>query len=192
MGGVVILLLALPVLLIIGLAIFLTDRGPIFYRQSRIGCGGRSFDVIKFRTMHPNADGLLAELLANNNSAKLEWEIQHKLANDPRVTKVGSILRRFSLDELPQIWNIIRGDMSLVGPRPIVREEIPKYGRYIEHYFAVLPGLTGLWQVHGRGNEVSYRRRVAMDCWYISHRSFFLDCQIIYRTTGVVLAGKGT
>lgn len=184
------LALLLPVMLLIGAAVWLTDGGSPFYMQSRIGQGGRPFQCLKFRSMCMDAEVRLQALLASNHAARTDWERDHKLKNDPRVTPIGRFLRRSSLDELPQLWNILKGEMSLVGPRPIVVAEIPRYGRYFQHYCQVKPGLTGLWQISGRSG-VTYRRRVAMDVVYIRHECLSLYLRIIIATVPAVLFQRG-
>jgi Undecaprenyl-phosphate galactose phosphotransferase WbaP len=175
---------------IIMILIKLDSEGPVFYRQARIGRFGRKFYVYKFRTMVQNADQILQTYLQNSPELKAEWLATHKLKNDPRVTRVGLVLRKLSLDELPQLWNIWIGEMSIVGPRPIVDEEVEKYGKCFQLYIQVRPGLTGLWQVSGR-NDTTYERRVELDEYYILHRSLRLDIQIIWKTIAVVLYRKG-
>lgn len=164
------------------------ENGPVIYRHQRIGQNGRTFECLKFRTMVPNADQVLRELLEREPTLKVEWLRDHKLRNDPRVTALGRFLRRTSLDELPQLWNVLRGEMSLVGPRPVVREELMRYGRSLPFYLCAKPGITGLWQVTGR-NDTDYRRRVAMDVCYVRNQNLFLDLYILLKTTGVVLGG---
>jgi exopolysaccharide production protein ExoY len=177
--------------LIVGIFV-LTRRsgGPALFRHHRVGKDGEVFECLKFRTMVPNADKLLAEVLESDIELKSEWLENQKLRNDPRVTPIGRFLRKTSLDELPQIWNVIRGDMSLVGPRPIVRDELMRYGRMASVYLSAKPGITGLWQATGR-SDTEYRRRVAMDVYYVRNRRFLLDLYILLRTTSVVLKGKG-
>jgi lipopolysaccharide/colanic/teichoic acid biosynthesis glycosyltransferase len=193
--NVVIALLALifvaPIMLGVGLAVFLQDGGPVLFAHRRIGRGGRTFRCLKFRSMAVDAEARLAELLAKDPQARAEWEADHKLRHDPRVTRLGDFLRRSSLDELPQLFNVLMGQMSLVGPRPIVEAEIPKYGRRFQHYCAVKPGITGLWQVSGR-NDTSYRTRVAMDCVYATRRSAWLDLQVLVWTIPAVLTRRGS
>jgi Undecaprenyl-phosphate galactose phosphotransferase WbaP len=177
--------------LILAIVLFMRrDGGPVIYRHRRIGRDGRPFDCLKFRTMVPNADQVLRNLLEHDPELKAEWARDHKLRHDPRVTPIGAFLRRTSLDELPQIWNVLRGEMSLVGPRPVVREELMRYGRNVWAYFAAKPGLTGLWQVNGR-NDTSYRRRVVLDTYYVRNQSFLLDLYILLKTTRVVVGGSG-
>lgn len=188
-----ILALSPPILLlsaIIALLLKLESRDPILYRQERIGQGGSRFYTWKFRTMIHDADIVLARYLEQHSELREEWERNHKLRNDPRVTWVGKILRRMSLDELPQLWNVLKGEMSLVGPRPIVEQETVRYGDYFGEYLQVLPGITGLWQVSGR-NDLSYDERVALDVHYVRHWSVRMDMQIMAQTVGVVLQGKG-
>jgi undecaprenyl-phosphate galactose phosphotransferase len=188
-GALAIGVLSSPVLLLIVAAMW-CEGGPIIYRHRRIGRGGAPFECLKFRTMLPNADQVLRDLLNSNPELNLEWVRDRKLRHDPRITWVGRFLRRTSLDELPQLWNVLRGEMSLVGPRPIVREELLRYGRYVRNYLAVLPGITGLWQVTGR-NDVNYHRRVVLDTYYVRNRSLSLDVYILVKTTVVVLGGSG-
>jgi Undecaprenyl-phosphate galactose phosphotransferase WbaP len=185
------LVLALfPVLLCIAAALYLTTGGPILYKHKRYGRNGTQFGALKFRTMVPNADSLLQEYLAGSPTILLEWQRDQKLKNDPRVTPLGRIMRRLSLDELPQLFNVIRGDMSLVGPRPIVKSEISKYGTGYDLYQRVLPGITGLWQVSGR-NLTTYQQRIAFDEFYVNNWSFWLDMYILVRTIRVVLMSEG-
>ena len=191
---VFLVLLACPsfilLILVIAVLIMLESKGGVFYSQIRIGKGGRKFRAYKFRTMVQNADQLLKNYLDKSPELKAEWLANHKLKQDPRVTKVGAFLRKYSLDELPQLWNIFIGDMGLIGPRPIVDEEIEKYGECFELYKLVRPGLTGLWQVSGRSNT-SYNRRVELDEYYVLNWSFLLDIQILVKTVSVVLRKDG-
>ena len=180
-----------PMMVVVALAIWLQDGGPIFYAQMRIGRGGVGFKCLKFRSMLVDADQRLQHLLAQDATAKAEWDRDHKLRDDPRITSLGSFLRRSSVDEIPQLINVLRGEMSLVGPRPIVAAEAPRYGRYIRHYCSVNPGITGLWQVSGR-NDVSYRRRVALDVTYARSKSFALDLKILLATIPAVLLRRGS
>jgi Undecaprenyl-phosphate galactose phosphotransferase WbaP len=181
---------ALPLIALIALAVSLDSRGAVFYSQERLGAGRRRFRVWKFRSMFVNAEEVLQAHLAADEDAAAEWEATHKLKQDPRVTRVGRWLRRTSLDELPQLWNILRGDMSIVGPRPIVDAEVPKYGAAFVLYSQVKPGLTGLWQVSGR-NDTSYRRRVELDAHYIRTWTFMTDLAILAKTFRAVLTGRG-
>jgi len=183
-------LVALPLTLLIAAAMKVTSPGPVFYGQRRIGRHGKEFRVWKFRSMVLNADEALRQHLEGNPEAQAEWDADHKLRNDPRVTPIGRILRSTSLDELPQLWNVLAGQMSLVGPRPIVDAEVVKYGESIELYRNVRGGLTGLWQVSGR-NDTSYEERVRLDKFYVQNCSIWLDLCILFRTLGIVLLKKG-
>jgi lipopolysaccharide/colanic/teichoic acid biosynthesis glycosyltransferase len=187
-GAGMALILCAPVMLIIFLGLSIMGK-PIFSQQ-RVGRGGKPFPCYKFRTMVVGAEQVLADYLRNNQAAKDEWFRTFKLADDPRITPVGRFLRKSSLDELPQLFNVLRGDMSLVGPRPIVPAEVPRYRSKIRDYQKLKPGLTGLWQVSGR-NLVSYRRRVAMDSVYARRRTMGMDILILARTVGVVFLGRG-
>lgn len=179
-----------PVMLLAALAIKLTSPGPVIFNQTRVGMNGRTFGCLKFRTMRIDAAEQLANLLANNPELAEEWARDQKLSSDPRITPVGAFLRLSSIDELPQLLNVIRGEMSLVGPRPIVEDEALRYGRYITSYFSVRPGLTGIWQVSGR-NDTSYRRRVAADVVYARSRSFLLNMRILLATIPAVINAEG-
>lgn len=181
---------ALPLGLFIALAIVLDSRGPVFFSQVRIGRHRRPFRVWKFRSMRADADRKLRQLLGQSPEHAREWAMARKLRNDPRVTRVGRLLRKISLDELPQFWNVLRGDMSVVGPRPIVAEEIPRYGAAFATYTQVRPGVTGLWQVSGR-NDMQYSRRVELDCHYIRNRTAAMDLKIVAKTAFVMLRGRG-
>ncbi|HEY8572381.1 sugar transferase [Phenylobacterium sp.] len=191
MVAVVALIVLAPVMLWVALAIYLQDGGPIVFAHRRLGKDGRYFHCLKFRSMAVDAEQRLADLLASDPTARAEWEKDHKLRNDPRVTKLGAFLRKTSLDELPQLFNVLKGEMSLVGPRPIVEAEIAKYGRRFKHYCAVKPGITGLWQVSGR-NDTTYRARVAMDCIYAKRRNLFMDAGIVAATVPAVLLRRGS
>jgi lipopolysaccharide/colanic/teichoic acid biosynthesis glycosyltransferase len=181
-----VLSLGSPLFLVLGLLVKLTSRGPIFYVQQRVGRDYRSFGCIKFRTMRRDADRVLGILLAESPDLAEEFRNDYKLKKDPRITRLGKFLRRSSLDELPQFVNVLRGEMSVVGPRPIVRNELPRYGEAMDEVLAVRPGLTGLWQVSGR-NNLSYAKRVRLDVRYARTRSFRGDLAILWRTVGVVL-----
>jgi Undecaprenyl-phosphate galactose phosphotransferase WbaP len=183
-------LLILPLIGAIAAAVKFSSSGAVFYSQQRIGLGHQRFMAWKFRTMVENADQLLEEHLAKNPLLREEWNETHKLRQDPRVTRIGRILRRTSLDELPQIWNVLKGEMSLVGPRPVVSAEVEKYGESFDFYSAVRPGITGLWQVSGRSNT-SYSERVALDVRYVRHWSVWLDIYLLARTFRVVFRGSG-
>lgn len=180
----------LPLLLFLMLVVGIDNRGRIFFAHRRVGRSGREFVCYKFRTMIPDADRALAEYLSENASARREWEESFKLADDPRVTRLGAFLRRTSLDELPQVFNVLRGEMSLVGPRPIVRDEIEKYGKNIREYYMVRPGITGMWQTSGRSNT-TYEERVAMDTWYVRNWSIWLDIKYLCRTFSAVIRRDG-
>ena len=180
-----------PLMLLVAVMIRAQDGGPVLFEHARIGHRGRRFRCLKFRSMAIDAEARLLTLLAENPQIRREWEIDHKLREDPRVTRLGRFLRKSSLDELPQLWNILRGDMSLVGPRPITAAEVFRYGRYLNHYCRVRPGLTGLWQVSGR-DAVPYARRVAMDVHYARSRSLGGDLMIMLRTVPAVLLAKGS
>lgn len=175
-----------PLFLLLAVLVKLSSPGPVFYVQKRVGRGYRNFGCIKFRTMRPDADAVLAQVLERSPEMRAEFERDFKLRNDPRITPIGRFLRRSSLDELPQFLNVLRGEMSVVGPRPIVNKEIGRYGDYMDEVLAVRPGLTGLWQVSGR-NNLSYPKRVRLDLAYARGRSFLLDLAIILRTFGVLL-----
>ncbi len=188
-GAVLIAALFSPFILAVVVIIRLGGQ-PILFRHRRIGRHGKMFDCLKFRTMVPNAEQVLRDLLRKHPELRDEWTQNHKLRHDPRVTAIGRFLRRTSLDELPQLWNVIRGDMSLVGPRPIVRAELLRYGRQVSSYLAIKPGLTGLWQVKGR-SDTTYRRRVAMDKFYVRNRNILMDAYIVGLTVGVVIKRAG-
>lgn len=179
-----------PIIFIIAVAVGIDNRGRIIFAHKRVGMHGKKFFCYKFQTMIPDAQEVLKKYLSENPAAKIEWEESFKLTNDPRVTKLGNFLRRTSLDELPQLWNVILGDMSLVGPRPIVEKEIIKYGENIREYYQVLPGITGMWQVSGR-SDTTYPERVAMDTWYVRNWSVWIDIMYLFKTVKAVLAEKG-
>lgn len=183
-------LLLLPLGMLISLAIRIDSPGPATYAQSRVGRRGKRFRIWKFRTMGERSDALLFKYLQTHPAEREEWKRNHKLKDDPRITRVGRILRRTSLDELPQLWNVLRGDMSLVGPRPIVDAEIPKYGKDFLLYSQVTPGLTGMWQVSGR-NQTTYEDRVQLDSYYVRNWSTWLDIYVLSRTFLIVLTGEG-
>ena len=185
-GGIIIS----PILLTLSALIKWTSAGPVFYGHERVGRGGQHFKAWKFRTMVQNADQVLQDYLAKDPALQAEWETTYKLKNDPRVTSIGRFLRKFSLDELPQLWNILIGEMSLVGPRPIVESEIEKYSQNFELYKQVRPGLTGLWQVSGR-NNTTYEERVYYDGYYVQNWSIWLDIYILIKTIWVVISRDG-
>ncbi|MCG8509769.1 MAG: sugar transferase [Rhodospirillales bacterium] len=177
-------------MLIIAVAIKLDSRGPVFFRHERIGEGGRRFTMLKFRTLKRNADRILRRFLKRHPELQEEWGRTHKLKDDPRLTRVGWLLRRTSLDELPQIFNVLRGQMSLVGPRPIIDEEVDKYGRSFNMILKVKPGITGLWQVSGR-NNLTYDERVQLDVYYVRNWSVWLDVYLLSRTALAVMLCRG-
>jgi len=185
------IIFALPLLVMIALSVFAQDRGPAVFAHERVGRSGRTFRCFKFRSMVTDADKRLQDLLERDPQARAEWARDHKLRRDPRITPVGDFLRKSSLDELPQLFNVLRGEMSIVGPRPIVAAEIVRYGRHFPRYCAVKPGITGLWQVSGR-NDVSYRRRVAMDCIYARRKSLAWDIKLLFLTVPAVLFASGS
>ena len=188
--AVAIVLVFLPLFAVIGLALLAQGR-PLLIRHRRIGRGGEMFPCLKFRTMVVNGDEVLQRHLAEDPAAREEWAASQKLKSDPRVTPLGRVLRKSSLDELPQLLNVLRGEMSLVGPRPIVPAEAVHYGAHIEKYQAVRPGLTGAWQVSGR-SDVSYHQRVSLDCHYVETRNFRGDLGIMLMTIPAVLKSKGS
>jgi lipopolysaccharide/colanic/teichoic acid biosynthesis glycosyltransferase len=191
---VLLVLISLPViLLLVGLvaaAIMLSSPGPVFYSHRRVCKGGAFFSMWKFRTMCVNSAEVLETYLAQHPQARSEWNRTHKLRHDPRITPIGSFLRRYSLDELPQLWNVLVGQMSLVGPRPIVAAEVEKYGDCFDCYCRVKPGLTGLWQVSGR-SQVSYEKRVSLDCEYVERWSLTRDAVILLKTFSSVVNQDG-
>jgi len=190
LGDVVFSLLVLtlgsPLFLLIGLLVKLSSPGAVFYTQKRIGRNYKEFGCIKFRTMYKDADEILPNILEKYPLMRKEFEKDFKLRHDPRITKLGRFLRRSSLDELPQFLNVLKGEMSVVGPRPIVSDEIDKYSLFMEEVISVRPGLTGLWQVSGR-NNLSYKKRVQLDLVYARNRNFLLDLEIIILTLGVLI-----
>lgn len=186
-----ILILVLPFLVVLAAVLYASDPGPIFYAHRRIGHRGRHFDCLKFRSMKLNGDAILQEHLATCKEAREEWEETHKLRNDPRVTPIGAIVRKLSLDEFPQLINVLLGDMSIVGPRPIVDAEVRRYGAQFEHYCLVRPGLTGVWQTSGR-SDTSYQQRVAMDVSYVARKSVALDAWLLCKTVPAVLFARGS
>lgn len=190
-AGVALLFVLAPLMLLIAGLIRAGDGGPAFFRQARIGRSGKSFRCWKFRTMASNADEALQRLLASDPAAAQEWAENQKLTRDPRITPIGVFLRRSSLDELPQLFNIVAGEMSFVGPRPIVAAERERYGEAFTHCFSVPPGLTGLWQISGR-SDCSYATRISLDSQYASEWHLLLDAKILVRTVPAVLMQKGS
>jgi exopolysaccharide production protein ExoY len=191
MIAAVALICIIPLLLLITAAIKLDSPGPVFYRQSRIGRFGRPFKCLKFRSMVIDADVLLDQYLRADENALLEWSQKQKLGSDPRVTRVGDFLRRSSLDELPQLMNVLLGQMSLVGPRPIVDSEMSKYGEAINYYLSVKPGITGLWQISGRSG-CTYAERVALDTIYVTNWCHLEDFKILVKTIPIVIQQRGS
>lgn len=190
-AGVALLFLLAPLMLLIAALIRAGDGGPAFFKQARIGRSGKSFQCWKFRTMACNADEALQRLLATDPVAAQEWAESQKLTRDPRITPIGAFLRRSSLDELPQLFNIIAGEMSFIGPRPIVAAERERYGEAFTHCFSVPPGLTGLWQISGR-SDCSYATRVSLDSQYASEWHLMLDAKILVKTVPAVLMQRGS
>jgi Undecaprenyl-phosphate galactose phosphotransferase WbaP len=184
-GGV-----CLPLIGLIAALIKISSRGPVFYRQERMGYGNRRFHIVKFRTMIVDADKLLSQYLSSDPHLREEWERDSKIKNDPRITRVGRWLRRTSLDELPQIWNVIKGEMSLVGPRPIEDTDVLKYNGDFGLYAKVRPGITGLWQISGRSNT-TFDHRVRLDAYYVRNWSPWFDLYVLARTFKVVLQQQG-
>lgn len=185
-----ILVMLLPLLLFIALLIKLTSRGPVFYKQKRIGYGGRYFYLYKFRTMVINADEVLEKVLRENPEMREEFLTLNKLTHDPRITKIGKVLRKTSLDELPQFINVLRGEMSIIGPRPITDRDIYIYLTNLDYITKLPPGLTGLWQVSGR-NDLPIEERVKLDRYYVDNLSFPLDLKILFKTLFVIVKGTG-
>ena len=181
----------LPLSLLIALIIKLNSRGTALVQLKRLGRGGSTFYKYKFRTMVPNAEKVLQELLATSEEIRREYESTYKIKDDPRITPFGRWLRKTSLDEIPQILNVFRGEMSWVGPRDILHSELAMYGEFADKFVTVQPGITGLWQVSGR-SRLSYAERVRLDIYYIDHLSLFLDVKVIFKTPCVVLSGDGT
>ncbi|MEL6520627.1 MAG: sugar transferase [Pseudomonadota bacterium] len=179
-----------PIMLLIAIAIRWKSDGNIFYSHKRVGKDGKTFGCLKFTTMVPNADVVLKQLLDKDPDLRRQWELAQKLPNDPRVIPgIGHLLRASSLDELPQIINVLRGDMSIVGPRPVTESELEKYGAYRHHYLSVKPGLTGPWQMGGR-SDTSYAERVAKDVWYVENASLSMDLRIFVKTVTSFVSGR--
>lgn len=189
-GAIAALTIFSPVFVVLGLMVWAQDRGPMVYAHKRIGRYGRSFRCYKLRSMVLNGDEVLKAHLAANPEAAEEWRNTHKLTNDPRVTALGKFLRKSSLDELPQFWNVLKGDMSLVGPRPITRAELDRYAKERRYYLLVRPGITGLWQISGRSDS-SYEKRIKLDREYLEHFSFLREFWILIMTIPAVIAAKG-
>jgi lipopolysaccharide/colanic/teichoic acid biosynthesis glycosyltransferase len=184
-----VLTLGFPIYLLLAVFTYISSPGPVFFSHQRVGRNGRSFGCMKFRTMVPNADQKLKDLLDSSPELRQEFEETFKLKNDPRVTWIGKFLRVTSLDELPQFINVLKGEMSVVGPRPLVKDELVRYGESIHRVLSVKPGITGLWQVSGR-NDISYEARVKLDISYVTRRSFVMDLSLIVRTVSVMILPK--
>ncbi len=184
--SLLVIVIGSPIFLLIAILIKFSSRGPIFYYHKRVGKNFKTFYCIKFRTMHPEADDILENLLDSNELIKHEYEKTHKIKNDPRITRIGKFLRKTSLDELPQFLNVLKLEMSVIGPRPIVEKEIIKYDVSISKVLSIKPGITGLWQVSGR-NNLSYKKRVFLDCIYVDQFNLLMDLRIIIRTLGVLI-----
>jgi len=187
---ILLLLLSWPLFLVLAVLIKIDSKGPVLFKQERLGEDGQLFNSLKFRTMYGNAEDKLTKLLEEDHEAYLEYEEYHKLTNDPRVTRVGKFLRRYSLDELPQLFNVMRGEMNLIGPRSYLPRELPQIGEYAKIILKVKPGLTGWWQVMGR-NATSFEERLRLDEYYISNWSIWLDIYIVIKTIWVLLSGQG-
>ena len=190
LAAMLLLILLSPLMAILAFLIWRRDGAPVLYAHYRVGYEGKLFRCMKFRTMLRNSEHVLADLLRNDPQARAEWARDQKLANDPRTTRVGRFLRRSSLDELPQLLNVLRGEMNLVGPRPITVAELARYGSLRWHYLSVRPGITGLWQVSGR-NNTTYDERVALDRRYVEQRSWWFDLGILLKTVRVVVMREG-
>lgn len=189
LGAALLLLVLAPLLAYLALRIK-SDGGPAIFAHKRVGRGGELFRCYKFRTMQVDAEKHLRELLASDPAAQAEWDREFKLRNDPRVTPIGGLLRRTSLDELPQLFNVLQGHMSLVGPRPVIEAELERYGDDVDYFLMVRPGMTGLWQVSGR-NDVDYDTRVYLDTWYVKNWSMWYDIAILFKTVKVVFSRRG-
>ena len=191
-GALIGIIILIPATIIIYLArkILKEDKGPLFYEQLRYGKNGKIFRLYKYRSMCIGADEKLKEYLANNEEARKEFKKTHKLQNDPRITPIGNFLRKTSLDELPQMINILRGDMSFVGPRPVVEKEVEEYGTNKDKFLSVRPGLTGYWQVNGRSNT-TYEERMEMELYYVDNCSLWLDIKIFFKTFITVFKKEG-
>ena len=183
-------ILLAPLFLGLALAISLSDGGPVFFGHTRVGRSGKKFKCWKFRSMRPDSAAHLQKYLAENPKAATEWQQHRKLKDDPRVTALGQVLRKYSIDELPQLFNILLGDMSFVGPRPVEDAELEKFGPSLRHYLRARPGLTGLWQISGR-SDTGYQRRVALDRYYVNNCSLAMDVSIILKTIPVAVFGRG-
>ncbi len=185
------LLILLPLVILVALAVKLSSPGPVLYGHQRIGHGGKTFRCWKFRSMVPDGAAILEAYFEADPKAREIWNTDRKLQNDPRVTRIGAVLRAFSIDELPQLLNVLKGEMSIVGPRPVVQEELDTYGGAAALYLRTRPGITGLWQVSGR-SDLGFRQRITLDADYVTNWSLSLDMTIILRTVPVVISAKGS
>ena len=185
-GAIIGLTLLSPIILLVAIAIKLESKGPIIFVQTRVGINGKCFKMYKFRSMIENAEELKSKLIEKNEMSGPMFKIK----NDPRITKIGKFIRKTSIDELPQLINVLQGDLSLVGPRPIVEKEISKYGHYADKFFSVIPGVTGYWQCHGR-SDTSYKERIEMDMYYIDNKSILFDIKIMFKTIISVIKKEG-
>jgi lipopolysaccharide/colanic/teichoic acid biosynthesis glycosyltransferase len=190
-GALIFFTLGLPLFIGVAVGVWASSPGPIFYTQLRVGRKGKLFRFYKFRSMLIDSEETLSSFLDSDSDARKQWEVHQKLENDPRITRFGRLIRRTSLDELPQFWNVLIGDMSLVGPRPVTSSEERRYGKYWGTYCEVRPGLTGLWQVNGR-SRIAYDKRVRLDASYVGDWSLLLDAKILLRTFKVVLTADGS
>jgi len=191
LASILLIILFMPILILLFLIVSIDTKGNPLFSHKRVGYRGERFKVWKFRTMYLDANHRLETILETCEESRAEWEKNFKLKNDPRVTRVGQFLRKTSLDELPQLINVLKGEMSLVGPRPIIMDEVAKYGDFYQYFTAVRPGITGLWQVSGR-NDISYDERVQLDVWYVRNWSIQLDIEILIKTAIVVFSRKGS
>lgn len=180
-----------PIYLCVALAVAISMGRPVHFFQTRLGEGGQRFKFYKFRSMVRNSENILDEYLSKNDVARTQWETFQKLEVDPRITPLGRLIRKLSLDELPQFWNVLKGDMSLIGPRPCMERQRSLYGKHWDHYCAMRPGITGLWQVSGR-NRLSYAQRVELDAQYVNNWSLWLDIKILAKTATAVISGEGS
>ena len=186
-----VMVLGAPIFLLIAFLVKFTSRGPAFFAHERIGRGGKRFRCYKFRTMHPDAEKRLQDILNSDPNLRLEWNTHYKLKHDPRITWIGKFLRKTSLDELPQFLNVLKGDLSVVGPRPVTEEELhQEVGPHASRFLAIRPGITGPWQVSGR-NDTTYHQRICFDIHYIRHRSFLWDLYLILRTIPAMISTRG-
>jgi exopolysaccharide production protein ExoY len=190
-GALTFFILFGPLYLLVALCVGISMGRPVHFWQHRLGVNGERFRFYKFRSMVRNSEHVLDEFLSRNDMARTEWDTFQKLEKDPRITPIGQFIRKLSLDELPQFWNVLKGDMSLVGPRPCMERQRSLYGKGWEHYCAMRPGITGLWQVSGR-NRLSYARRVELDVEYVSNWSLWLDFKILLKTVRTVITGEGS